>query len=70
MKSLTLYQVSYDYIQKFLDYKAFCFGKVLIFSPAHRDFLLISTSIGMLHCLSFQGIEDHRFVYVCAKFLL
>ena len=32
MKSLNVYQISYDYIQKLLHYDAFCFGKVLIFS--------------------------------------
>ena len=70
MTSFTKYQISYDYLQKFLDYEAFCFEKVLIFPPPDRYFLLISTSVGMLHCLSFQDIEDHRFIYVCAKFLV
>ena len=34
MKSLTVYQISYDYIEKFLDYKTFCFCKVVISLPA------------------------------------
>ena len=38
MKSLTVYQISYDYVQKFLDYETFCFGKVLIFSPPTEIF--------------------------------
>ena len=60
MKSLTAYQISYDYLQKCLDYEAFCLGKVLIFSPPlslHRDFLLISTSIGMLHVYLFKALK-------------
>ena len=34
MKSLTVYQISYDYIEKILDYKTFFFCKVVISLPA------------------------------------
>ena len=62
MKSLTMCPISYYYVQKFLDYETFFL--------LHRDFLPIGTSIGMLHCLSFSGMEDHRFADVRAKFLV
>ena len=38
IKSLAVYQISHDYIWKFLDYKAFCFGKVQFFSPPPQRF--------------------------------
>ena len=33
-------------------------------------FSLITLRLGMLHCLFFQGLKDHRFLDVCAKFLV
>ena len=39
------------------------------FFTRHRGFPLITFLLGMLYCSFFQGLKDHRFLDVCAKFL-
>ena len=39
------------------------------FTP-HGGFPLITLLLGVLHCLFIQGLKDHRFLDVCAKFLV
>ena len=74
MTSLTVYQIYYGYVSKFLDYETFNFWEVLNFvllpspPPPHGGFQLILITLfpGMKHCLFFQGLKDHRFLNVSA----
>ena len=66
-KSLTLYQISYGYVSKLLDHDTFNFWEVL--NPPNgfsaNSFVSMNDTLFI-----FQGLEDHRFLDVCAKFLV
>ena len=64
MKPLMVYQISYGYVSRFLDYEIFNFWKILSFSRP-RGFPLIPSFLGMIHCLFFEGLKGHRLLGVC-----
>ena len=47
MKPLTVRKFSYEYIQEFLDYEAFYFGKILSFLPFTEIFRIIGLRFGL-----------------------
>ena len=68
MKSLTVLHFSYEYLQEFPGYESL-FSKCLDFFALRGGFLHITSFIGMIKALFFQGFKVHGFVDVCAKFL-
>ena len=76
-KSLTVYQIPYEYVAKFLDYETFNFQEVLNSCPlplsSPRSFCannFISRNYSMFYCLLFEDFKDHRFLEVCSKSLV
>ena len=70
MKSLTVLNFSYEYLEKFLGYEPFGFESVLIFFALQGGFLHITSFIiGILQALFFREFRGGGCMGVCAKFL-
>ena len=58
-----------DMFPSFWIIRPLAFGKFWIFHP-HRDIPLITLFLGIMHSLFIQGLKDHRYFDVGAKFLV
>ena len=70
-KSLTVYQIPYEYVAKFLDMRPL--NSCPLPLPSPRSFCannFISRNYSMFYCLLFEDFKDHRFLEVCSKSLV